>query len=297
MSKFLLFSVFSMASALRLPPPVAHLSGTQSEMALDAASDMAVAGNTFDFRENLGLEGWQNHASEQAIFEAGLSTDQVSAFGKSVVKFPKSLVEQLLQLKNNTKHTHKYNFMGRVSGQNWGVEEKARQWAIDFAKEKFTKDDIFVVTHLSPDWKALGAFDKSKEMPRRESHSFAKIGSSKLDVDMTYWQQLMSSDFTLCPGGDDHFSYRGYETALAGSVCVIKSVDADWTPTKTSHPGNGLTVNPKMKPLEKVFNLLKTVSADEPHDSVAAKSVADQNFKTFIKYLTFIEGDNTPPEN
>lgn len=219
---------------------------------------------------------------KQAVLEAGMSEKDISEFGRSVVKYPKSFVERMFALKNRSALKHTYNFVGSMSPVHPDahperdlIKQGRRQWAIDFAKINFTSSDIFVCSGCEGNWEVLGAYDKTKEVGDRASHWIVD------DMDFTYWGIMMSSKFTLCPGGNFPFSIRAYEAALAGSICVIKSFNDDWKPKDTKHVL-----------LQPVFDLFKYAVADEPH--VYDKSVVDHNLRVFIRYLTFIEGDNVP---
>lgn len=224
----------------------------------------------------------------QAVLEVGMNEEDISEFGRRVVKFPKSFVEYIMN-RSNTLHTHKtkYSFLGRRTGMEHALgrsqtEVHARQWAIDFAMTNFTSSDIFVITGNQSEiseWKSLGDYDKTKELGDQTLHQH------EMGVDVTYWNTMMSSDFTLCPGGDSPWSRRAYEAALARSICVIKSHEDDWLISKETHFNHTA--------LQKVLDLFKYVLVDVPHSY--SKSVADDNLGIFIKYLTFIEGDNVPP--
>merc|ERR1712151_610174 len=45
--------------------------------------------------------------------------------------------------------------------------------------------------------------------------------------DVGYFQRMMESNFTLCPGGDTPWSLRFYEAIMAGSIPVIHSHEED----------------------------------------------------------------------
>jgi len=182
--------------------------------------------------------------------------------------------------------------MGRITGDQYfeagKVEEEKRQWAVDYAKATFTDQDIFVCTGYRENlakWQPLGGFDKTVELGDRRHHQLEYYkGCPENKLDLVYWRIMMSSAFTLCPGGDGAWSMRTYEAALAGTICVIKSHDEDWQATNSTYHHTAL---------QKVFDLFKYELTSDPH--VFNQSVADENLRIFIRYLTFIEGDNTPP--
>merc|ERR1740138_1971598 len=99
----------------------------------------------------------------------------------------------------------------------------------------------------------------------------------------------MASNFTLCPGGDNPWSMRAYEAALAGSICVISSYAADWRPaTNNWDPSNLLSEHHGMY-LQKIFDRYKAVLAGDDH--VYNKTAADENLEVFLRYQTFMYGD------
>lgn len=220
-------------------------------------------------------------AFDEAIAESGLDPKNLSAFAKYSYRFPKSMVDYIIQMKKTTQRKHQYNFVGRT----WGATDKergARAWALKFAEKNFSDSDIFVVTGMNALHKPIGTFDKTLELGSRGAHEKIKI-SGRRNLDKTYWDMLVSSNYTLCPGGDDAFSHRAYEAALAGSIPLIKSVKADFTPYGSKSYEN----------LGKVFKLFKYQLKDSPREY--DQSIVDHNFDVVIKYMTFIEGDNVPP--
>eukprot|EP00746_Dinoflagellata_sp_MGD_P127302 gnl/MRDRNA2_/MRDRNA2_61914_c0_seq1.p1 gnl/MRDRNA2_/MRDRNA2_61914_c0~~gnl/MRDRNA2_/MRDRNA2_61914_c0_seq1.p1 ORF type:complete len:313 (-),score=63.55 gnl/MRDRNA2_/MRDRNA2_61914_c0_seq1:98-1036(-) len=279
-----------------IPSPSLKKDNAVEEGQYDDAGNAVEEGEAVEEMDFRNAGHGQQHLTAQAVTEAGMNQNQLSEFGKNSFKFPKSMVDEILKAGEATERTHRYNFAGRTHGQT-KQETKARKWAIDFAKETFSeeKGDIFFVTGSNASWaysqrkgySPLGPWDKTSTLGSRDMHVHNKTSNPNVRFDATYWDLLLSSEFTLCPGGDDHFSHRAYEAALAGSICVIKSRQADWRPSIPNKVASYVN-------LERVFNQLKYVTLDEPH--VYDKAMADHNREVFIKYMTFIEGDNTPPK-
>lgn len=284
MMKVLIASMFICAMGLRRTAPP-ELKAIQSE------KELGTKGQYSMIKDSLSSMGHGTiKMSMEAIREYGKKESELSDFAKSMVKVPKSLVDEILALKNTTKRSRKYNFVGRMVGTS-SQEKKARKWAVDFAKEKFSEEegDVFVATRTYgplSSWTPLGTWDKTLTIGDRKTHEEKATKNPNVKFDSTYWNLLLSSEFTLCPGGDDHFSFRAYEATLAGSICIIKNEQDDWRP---SIP----TQTQAYKNIERVFKLFKYTDVDKPH--VYDQSVADHNLDIFIKYFTFIEGDNTPP--
>lgn len=221
---------------------------------------------------------------ERAVLEFGKKYSELSEFAKHAYKFPKSMVDHVNKMKNRTKRTRTYNFVGSMSGTTLH-KKGARKWVSDFAKANFKENDIFIASkaHGDAEWQPIGQFDKSKELGARDHHRRVTL-SPTTSMDVTYYEMLVSSQFTVCPGGDDPFSHRVYEAALAGSIPLIKSIKEDASP----HGG------PSYSNLGKVFKLFKYQTIDEPR--VYDQSIVDHNYDVVIKYMTFIEGDNVPPK-
>eukprot|EP00746_Dinoflagellata_sp_MGD_P166667 gnl/MRDRNA2_/MRDRNA2_96726_c0_seq1.p1 gnl/MRDRNA2_/MRDRNA2_96726_c0~~gnl/MRDRNA2_/MRDRNA2_96726_c0_seq1.p1 ORF type:complete len:284 (-),score=53.03 gnl/MRDRNA2_/MRDRNA2_96726_c0_seq1:26-877(-) len=282
MMKVLIGSMFICAIGIRFPSDKPALKNDQFESQDGMEAEYNIIADSVST-----LGHGTMHMTMQAIKEFGKPVSQLSEFAKKSLKLPKSLVDEIIQMKNTSQRTHRYNFVGRMAGAT-EREVKARQWAVDFAKTKFSEEqgDVFITTATKGEWTPLGTWDKTSTLGDRKSHVHKKTQNADVTYDHTYWNLLATSQFTLCPGGDDHFSFRAYEAILAGSICVVKDYESDWRP---SIPTN----SPAMKNLERVFKLFKYVEKDQEHKY--DQSMVDHNLGVFIKYLTYLEGDNTPP--
>jgi len=223
----------------------------------------------------------------QAAQEAGLNLSEISVFGKRIPKFTKSEAMHLLSISNRGGKKHRYNFLGSACnptgiGTMYNVRgylpeasrRFRRQWAVDFARSQFADQDYLSLTdvnacadHAQP----MGPFDKSFSPERSEDY---------LDL-------MAASNFTLCPGGDEPWSMRVYEAAAAGSLPIIMSRTEDLSP-KTRGDDHGIAI-------QAVQDLLYVIQTNQTDSFAYNEDMAEHNRRIFIRYHTFIEGDNTPP--
>lgn len=225
----------------------------------------------------------------KAVTEAGLNPKKISLFGQLIPKFTAEEVAALASLKGKAKK-YRYNFMGstctktkmatffNLKGYYPARSKKwRRRWVMDFAKTHFSDPDFVNVTDAKSchDYKApIGSFDRS----------FGRTSEPLDSKSDPYFSVLALSNFTLCPGGDEPWSMRLYEAAAAGSMPVIKSRAEDLSPGVRGDLF-GLAV-------QAVQDLFHTTDAENPTYSEA---LIEENRRTFIKYHTFLEGDNIPP--
>lgn len=238
--------------------------------------------------------------------EAGLDPSNISKFGSSVPKFPKSIVDKVLRIKNEQQHKrHMYNFQGSVGyNRSWIPDTaKTRKWVFDVASQRFGNNDLLFISdaYKNPNYKPLGVFDQSpskRNVAVRHGHhskgSYGHepidLGGASIDWDWDYFAEVSASNFTICPGGDDTWSKRSYEVALAGSICLIRSPEKDWTFGNSAKAKEMKISNVYMQSL---LDLYKYRSFDSPH--IYDPAVVEENLRSFIKYQTFMEGDFTPP--
>lgn len=212
----------------------------------------------------------------RTLAEANLTCRDISAFGASIFKLPNSLVRFVEQLRREKERengivqkTHNYNFLGSTQQPN-----SHREWALTFARDHFADNDVLqLIKDFYPNHTSYGAWDHTGEehvRERFETHVF----------DITYYETLVQSNFTLCPGGHKNWSVRFFEAMLAGSIPVIKSLKEDFH-TMTQKVGY------KFFFTDEVVNM-KMSSAE-------LKSIADANLKLIRKYQTWIDGDHVPP--
>lgn len=246
---------------------------------------------------------------KEAVKEAGLDPANISAFGKAVPKFSASMVSAMAGLRQLGKRHH-YNFQGRLKGNvefdNGMAEWRRRKWVVEFARESFSSNDFFLATDAQTSFRqytALGEFDVSLEEKKTlevfQVPQAAKAASTYLSVngvenvdsslyDLDYYAEMAASNFTLCPGGDTPWSMRAYESAIVGAICLIRSSTEDW------NPGTSIAyTKAELVHLEKLFSMYTYLTVDEPR--IFSERIKDHNLETFIKYQTFILGDNVPP--
>mmetsp|Transcript_14717 Transcript_14717/g.46305 ORF Transcript_14717/g.46305 Transcript_14717/m.46305 type:complete len:329 (+) Transcript_14717:38-1024(+) len=198
---------------------------------------------------------------------------RVSGFGQAIQKVPKAFVERIGEL-DHTKR-RQFNFVGSMDYQHPSRKER-RQWIFPFAQTHFRDGDLLRLTdaRASQDYEPLGPYDVS--LTPRNSGGNESSGSNPY-FDTAYFATLASSNFTLCPSGDRGWSVRVWEAAAAGTLCVIRSLDLDV---------NGNDVLCRMP-----FKFYTNKSSLQ-----YSQEVADYNYRMFIKYQTFLEGDNVPPD-
>jgi len=210
--------------------------------------------------------------SHLAAVEAGLSRDSLSKFGQRSTKFPASWVYNIMMQMDHTKK-YRLNFQGSQHGTY-------RKWIFPFIEQFMSNKDYLAYTDVNDTYKSLGSFDHS----HNTSLVRTNVGDEKAFFDQQYFAVLAASNFTVAPGSDHPWSMRMYEAALTKSIPVIQSIPNDYMPRKqvgnwfSSIPYKFVVFNAKIKPNYNYDN-----------------KIARHNFDLFIKYQTFLQGDNTPP--
>lgn len=87
-----------------------------------------------------------------------------------------------------------------------------RAWVVEFAKKRFTSDCLFKDTACSGN-ATLGPFDVSHDA----SHGVF------LEQDVEYLRTMCRGQFTLCPGGDQPWSYRFFEAIMCKSIPIVEN--------------------------------------------------------------------------
>jgi hypothetical protein len=198
---------------------------------------------------------------------------KISSFGFNTCKYPKSWVNKILALNHEKKF--RYMFSGSFVHLN-----RFRRWLPDFVKTKFGPEDYFRATDATPNYKAMGVFDRSNASAsgfRPKSN-----GKGTVHYDESYWEKMVQSNFIVAPGGDAPYSFRFYESALAGAIPVIHDIPSDWSPK--------LFIGDNLR----AIGYQHFMTTDAP---VFDQRVADLNLKKFLRYQTFIHGDNDPQED
>jgi hypothetical protein len=126
---------------------------------------------------------------------------------------------------NELNHQKKYDFcfIGSINSCY-----ARRKWVIDFAKNNFTNNSIFINTDDNPKWELLGPFDYSKLIsgfcPKLQpDHQSKKVQYRIVKDNIEYFEKMCQSNFVLCPGGDAPWSFRFYEVLMCKSIPIVES--------------------------------------------------------------------------
>eukprot|EP00747_Dinoflagellata_sp_TGD_P167874 gnl/TRDRNA2_/TRDRNA2_193132_c0_seq1.p1 gnl/TRDRNA2_/TRDRNA2_193132_c0~~gnl/TRDRNA2_/TRDRNA2_193132_c0_seq1.p1 ORF type:complete len:332 (-),score=23.97 gnl/TRDRNA2_/TRDRNA2_193132_c0_seq1:103-1038(-) len=256
------------------------------------------------------FRGQQNETIDEqqigeAFDEANLPCANVSTFAASIRKWPKSQVDCIIALRKGigSAKTHNYNFQGSLEapGTTWWRPNNRRLWILDFAKKHFADIDFLRLTDVTEDYVRLGAFDHT--VPHTPTHKARKsLKPCHKYVNDEYYQTMIQSNFTLAPGGDHAYSWRFFEAILAGSIPLINSMEEDFGGIESFLPRKlGYRVF-TVREIEGIRNLTRSrtkinmIQGIRDLTRARMKIIADENFRLFIKYQTFLEGDNVPPQ-
>jgi len=236
---------------------------------------------------------------ESSLEPMNLTCKQISVYGAYVMKIPDWFVDQMkaAQVRLGNAKTHNYNFVGsqgfkaRVGGGDSSYQLR-RDWVPEFAKEHFEGDDILYIKDAPEQYIPVGSFDLStEEWSHKKISNPDKIITDGYcqddcwDYEASYFDTLIQSNFTLCPGGDSAWSMRFYEAILAGSIPVITNVENDLSGPAFWWNQIGYTYFTE----DQVVNISSTKS------SADLKNIADANYELFITYQTWLRGDQVPP--
>lgn len=170
----------------------------------------------------LGFQGYMGlqYHYEDACKEIN-SLETPSSNPESAI-FAFSYFSKLKEMHYTLPIKYDYVFIGSIQSNR-----SARQWVIEFAKQHFTEHSLFINTDKG-EWVSLGVFDKtylqegyspkSEEDTQSRSTQFRIIDDNKM-----YFESLASSKFSLCPAGDQPWSFRFYETLMCGSIPIVES--------------------------------------------------------------------------
>jgi len=227
------------------------------------------------FGKNYNMTGrvisqWMIAAKEENLLVDGWKT-KISDFGKAVPKIPRSWVKEIVKL-DQTKH-FRYMFSGSYMNMK---KLKFRRWLPDFIKTNFGPEDYFRATDGGGGYKPIGAFDKTLEGEKGFRPKDACGTCTQYDD--TYWAKMAESKFVIAPGGDAPYSFRYYESFLAGAIPIIHDYENDWKERGSTHWVTQIGY--------------KHLMADGKHEF--HQSVADLNKKKFLRYQTWTQGDHDP---
>ena len=162
----------------------------------------------------MGLE----YHMQDALIEKGQDPNSAT-WSPPVAIFAKKYYDDIDAL----DHTKKYDFcfIGSINSSHY-----QRAWAINFAKQYFTSNSIFINTDNDPEWKLLGDFDLSNKslgycpqaQPLNQSRG---VQYRVVEENRFYFETMCQSNFVLCPAGDSPWSFRFYETIMCKSVPIV----------------------------------------------------------------------------
>lgn len=126
---------------------------------------------------------------------------------------------------NNLNHNkiHDFCFIGSINSCY-----NRREWVINFAKQNFTSNSIFINTDNDPQWKILGEFDYSNlnlgYCPKLQNNNQSKQVQYRIVKDnLYYFKKMCQSKYTLCPAGDAPWSFRFYEVLMCKTIPIVES--------------------------------------------------------------------------
>jgi len=219
----------------------------------------------------------------EALREASLNSSNVSEFGRSVGKVPASWVAKIQQM--SKAKTFRYNFQGSIFSKD---VKKWRGWVRNFTRDQFGPADYLRYTDAPDEYEALGSFDRTRTGGGFRPKSHLKNSTLFKSMSDEYYELMAASNFTLCPRGDRAFSYRFYEAALTRSIPIVSSFDFDLAPRVLC--GIKRFVPQGLRCIGYHY-----YSLNESEPLVYREDWAEENYRLFIRYQTFLEGDNVPP--
>ncbi len=156
---------------------------------------------------------------EEALIEKGIH--QLATSSPPIALFSKKYYNEICELDHNK--IYDFCFIGSISSNY-----KRRKWVIDFVKQYFTNNSIFINTDNDPNWVLLGLFDYSnknlgycpKNMPDGSSK---KVQYRVVKENLEYFEPMCKSKYCLCPAGDAPWSFRFYEVLMCKSIPIVES--------------------------------------------------------------------------
>lgn len=219
---------------------------------------------------------WMLAAKEERNREGGHKLKNLTKFGKFVPKIPRSWVDMVSGLGTTPEDkAHKFMFSGSVSHRDLYPN---RNWLVPFVKANFARKDYYRATDANgKGYQPLGAYDTT--LAKEKGFRPKDFGADHVKFDASYWKAMAHSEFVLCPGGDRPYSYRFYETFATKAVPVIDALETDWN-----------LRNLHTQKIQKVGYEIMMTNGTLVYDP----AVAERNYEKFIKYQTFMQGDNEP---
>ena len=135
--------------------------------------------------------------------------------------FPKRYLDNFNDM--SFEKTRDFNFIGLIRFHNH--IHKNRLWILDFAKQRFTEKSYFRL-NSNEDLEAhelLGDFDYTFSYEgNRFVDKYMRLNARRYAFDKDYFGTMCSSEFTLCPVGDQPYSDRFFETIMSKSIPILE---------------------------------------------------------------------------
>ncbi len=174
--------------------------------------------------DNLDLGWCQGYMAleyhmKEALIEKGIHQD--ANWSPPIALFSKKYYDEICEL--NHDKIYDFCFIGSINSNY-----ERRRWVIDFAKNHFTNNSIFINTDNDPNWASLGAFDystkKSCYCPRNMPDNQSKrVQYRVVKENLEYFENMCKSKYCLCPAGDAPWSFRFYEVLMCKSIPIVES--------------------------------------------------------------------------
>jgi hypothetical protein len=271
-----LLRISTLGGAIRPYVRAATPGGSEGSISRDPSRRMA--------HQLYGLQGPYQYAGNKfAMLEANLTCGNTSRYGVLVPKLPAYLLNQVNKLVRETSDKSvMYNFQGSIFSQEVA---KRRQWVIDLLASRSSGHDSLIITDAPEGHRTLGPYDHTNEFKGFRPRAYVS-SKMKYQFEQEYWDIMVRSNFTLCPGGDSPWSMRFYEAIVAGSVPVIQSEAQDCESIKSPCS---------------MFNRIGYTYCKADSEACLnmpprkLKEVTDRNRELFFKYQSFMFGDQVPP--
>jgi hypothetical protein len=158
---------------------------------------------------------------EDAFIESNLDISSVSypLYRPPIAIFAKKYCNEINELDNTKKHD--FCFIGSMESSY-----ENRKWVIDFVKQHFTSNSIFINTDYNVHWQLLGDFDYSdKKLGFCPKHHDQSRDSQYRIVqeNLFYFNTMKQSKYVLCPAGDTSWSFRFYEVLMCKSIPIVET--------------------------------------------------------------------------
>jgi hypothetical protein len=152
----------------------------------------------------------------EAFAECGVRVSS-SEIDKRFAIYPRRFYRAVEEI--GWRKTRDYCFIGafRIDPRT----EMRRSWIIPYIRENFGERSYLQFTDVATKsgYETLGAFDHTlsaegfvpKEVPVAQRNRF----------DANYFKIMCSSEFALCPGGDENWSMRFYEALMCKAIPIL----------------------------------------------------------------------------